>query len=126
LVWFRTDCGVVVKIVSADISVSRPAASGRVSGDAIVGGNDKEVLHVDAENSPLYDVYDLRYFQSILDEIMGEYGSAPRIPINKNDLETQLAAAIFRSAQKGERDHARLKRSAIEAVSAVPSSDQGS
>ena len=35
----------------------------------------------------------------------------------------QLAAAIFKSAESGERDYARLKRSAIEAVT-VPSSAQ--
>ena len=40
---------------------------------------------------------------------------------DKEYLKTQLAVAIFKSAESGDRDYERLKQSAIEAVSAVPS-----
>jgi hypothetical protein len=40
-------------------------------------------------------------------------------------LRLQLAAALFRCAETGERDYTRLKRSAIEAVSPAPTSASG-
>ena len=92
-----------------------------------MGATDKKALHVDADNYPVYDAGDIRYFQSIIGEVLDQYGPYGSLSINKKcNLEVILTVAIFRSAQKGERDYAQLKRSAIEAVSAVTSCDQGS
>jgi hypothetical protein len=38
----------------------------------------------------------------------------------------KLATAIFKRAEAGERDYARLRRGAVEAVSAAPPPDPGS
>ena len=91
-----------------------------------MGANSNKVLHVDTRNFPVYDTEDLNYFQRILNDIMDEHGSRGSLSVSEKEyLRVQLAAAIFKSAEAGERDYARLKRSAIEAV-AVPSSDPGS
>jgi hypothetical protein len=91
-----------------------------------MGANSKKVMHVDTRNFPIYDSEDLDYFQRILNDIMDEHGSRGSLSISEKEyLRVQLAAAIFRSAAAGERDYARLRRSAIEAV-AVPSSDRRS
>jgi hypothetical protein len=88
-------------------------------------GAKRKVRHDDA-NFSIYDTEDLDYFQDILDDIVSEYGTLGSLPLGDiRYLRVQLAAAIFRSAAAGERDYARLKQSAIEAVSAVPS-DSGS
>lgn len=92
-----------------------------------MGANSNKVLHVDTTNFPVYDTEDLNYFQGILNDIIDEYKSYDLLSINEREyLKVQLAAAIFRSAEAGERDYALLKRNAIEAVSAVPSSFPGS
>ena len=91
-----------------------------------MGANSNQVLHVDTRNFPTYDTEDLNYFQRVLNDIMDENGSRGSLSVHEKEyLRVQLAAAIFRSAAAGERDYARLKRSAIEAVT-VPSSDPGS
>ena len=85
-----------------------------------MGANTK-VLHVDTTNFPAYDSEDLNYFQRILNDIMDEPGSLVSLSVKEREyLRVQLAAAIFRCAEAGERDYARLKRSAIAAVE-VPS-----
>jgi hypothetical protein len=92
----------------------------------MMSANSNKILHVDAGHCPVCDTEDLDYFQRILDDIVDEY-SLGLLPVNdKEYLKAQLAVAIFKSAEAGDRDYARLKRSAIEAVSAVPSSDPGS
>jgi hypothetical protein len=85
-----------------------------------MGANSK-VLHVDATNFPVYDTEDLNYFQGILNEIIDEHEILGLLSIGEKEyLRVKLAAAIFKSAETGERDYTRLKRSAIEAVE-VPS-----
>jgi hypothetical protein len=92
-----------------------------------MGANSSKVLHVDTTNFPVYDNDDLNYFQSILNDIVDDNASLNSLSTKEREyLRVQLAAAIFRGAGAGERDYVRLKRSAIEAVSAVPSSDPGS
>ena len=92
-----------------------------------MGASSHKILHIDARNFPIYDTDDLNYFQSILNDIVGDYESFGPLSINEKEyLRVQLAAAIFKSAEAGERDYARLRRSAIEAVSAVPFSEPGS
>jgi hypothetical protein len=87
-------------------------------------GAKRKVLHED--DFSIYEAQDLDYFQDILDDIVSEYGTLGSLPLGDIQyLRVQLAAAIFRSAAAGERNYARLKQSAIEAVSAVPS-DLGS
>jgi hypothetical protein len=92
-----------------------------------MGANSNKVPHVDARSFQIYDSADLDYFKRILNDILGDYESLDSLSKNdKDNLKAQLAVAIFKSADTGERDYMRLKRSAIEAVSAVPSSDPGS
>ena len=92
-----------------------------------MGANSNRVLHVDARNFPVYDTEDLNFFQRILNDIIDGCESLGSLSVNEREyLRVQLATAIFKSAETGERDYARLKLSAIEAVSAAPSSDQGS
>jgi hypothetical protein len=87
----------------------------------MMGANGNRVLHVDASNFPVYDTKDLDLFQSILNNIIEEYESVGYLSkSDKEYLKTQLAVAIFKSAESGDRDYERLKQSAIEAVSAVP------
>jgi hypothetical protein len=86
-----------------------------------MGANSKMVLHVDAWNYPVYDSADLECFQHVLNDILGDYESLGSLSNNeKAYLKAQLAIAIFKSADSGERDYTQLKQSAIEAVSAVP------
>jgi len=88
--------------------------------------NSKKVLHVDTTHFPVYGTSDLNYFQSILDDIMIEYGSVGRLSdSDRQNLRVRLAAALFKGAEAGDRDYERLKQRAIEAVSAVPSSEAG-
>jgi hypothetical protein len=92
-----------------------------------MGANSNNVLRVDARSFQVYDSADLDYFQRILNDIVDGYESPGSLSKNEKEyLKAQLAVAIFKSADTGERDYTRLKRSAIEAVSAVPSSDLGS
>jgi hypothetical protein len=91
-----------------------------------MGVNSNKVLHVDTSNFPVYDTEDLDYFQRVLNDIMDEHGSRGSLSVSEKEyLRVQLAAAIFKSAEAGERDYTQLKRSAIEAVT-VPSSGPGS
>ena len=90
-----------------------------------MGANSNKVLHVDTTTHPVYDTGVLNYFARILDDILEERGSTGILAHHEREyLKAQLATAIFRSAAGGERDYARLKQDAIEAVS-VPSSDRG-
>ena len=92
-----------------------------------MGVNSNRVLHVNEKNHPVYESEDLDFFQRILNDIIDERELTGSLSINEREyLRVQLAAAIFKSAEAGERDYARLRQSAIEAVSAVPSPDRGS
>jgi hypothetical protein len=83
-----------------------------------------KILHADASVFPTYESADLDFFQSILNDILQEYESIGQLSISdRTYLKDKLAVAIFRRAATGDRDYARLKRSAIEAVSPVPLSD---
>jgi hypothetical protein len=89
--------------------------------------NSDQVLHVVARHFPVYRTDDLNYFQGILNDVIEYYESLGSLPAHeKACLKARLAVAIFKSAEAGERDYTRLRRSLIEAVSAVPSSDLGS
>jgi hypothetical protein len=101
----------------------------------MMGSKSHKILRADASGLPMYDdaislpVYeskDLDFFQCILNDIVEEFESIGQLSINdKKYLKSKLAVAIFRCADAGDRDYARLKTSAIEAVSAVPFSDPG-
>ena len=85
--------------------------------------NSNKVLNVDTGNITVYDTEDLSLFQKILNDIIGDRESLGSLSVSDQEyLRTQLAVAIFKSAEAGERDYSRLKRSAIEAVSAAPPS----
>ena len=88
-----------------------------------MSANSKGALHIDASDFPVYDTEDLNLFQSILDDILKERASNYLSAGEREYLRAQLAVAIFKSAGTGERNYARLKQSAIDAVSAVPSSE---
>jgi hypothetical protein len=84
-------------------------------------------IRLEAETSTVYDNADVRHLQTILNDIIEECESQGCLSVHeKRYLRTQLAAAVFKSVDAGEQDYARLKQSAIEALSAVPSSDPGS
>ena len=91
-----------------------------------MGANSNKVLHVDTRNFPIYDTEDLDLLSENTRMILSRNdASGGSLSVSEKEyLKEQLAAAIFRSARAGERDYARLKRSAIDAV-AVPSSDPG-
>jgi hypothetical protein len=87
----------------------------------MMGANSNRVLHVDASNFPVYNSEDLDLFQSILNNIVEEHETVGSLSTSdKEYLKAQLAVAIFKSAESGDRDYERLKQSAIEAVSAAP------
>jgi len=86
--------------------------------------NTDKIVRIDARNFPRFGSDDLDYFQRILTDIVGDYEGRGALSVNDREyLKVQLAAALFKRAEDGERDYARLRQSAIEAVSAVPSSD---
>ena len=92
-----------------------------------MGANSNQILHVDTRNFPTVDTEDLNYFQIILEDIIEDHEPVSSLPASEREyLRVHLAAAIFKSAESGERDYTQLKRSAIEAVSAAPSSNSGS
>jgi len=90
-----------------------------------MGVKSDKVLNVDARNFPAYDSANLDYFQGILNDILGEYRTLNSLsPDEREHLKARVAAAIFKGAEAGERDYTLLKRGAIEAVSAIPSSSR--
>jgi hypothetical protein len=85
--------------------------------------SDKEVLYMDASEFPIFESEDMAFLQRILNDITDEYASYGKMSEKEMlYLRLQLAAALFRCAETGERDYTRLKRSAIEAVSPAPTS----
>jgi hypothetical protein len=86
-----------------------------------MAANSDSVLQYHAGSIPAYDAADLRLFQKVLGDIMEDCESAGSLSISEREyLKKRLAMAIFRSADTGERDYARLRQSAIAAVSAAP------
>ena len=88
-----------------------------------MGANRSEALHVHPRDLPVYDTDDLKYFYRIVNDIVGDYELLGSLSVHERaHLKARLAIAIFKDAATGERDYMRLKRDAVEAVSAVPSS----
>lgn len=89
----------------------------------MMGANSNVAMHVDLKECPVYDEADLHLFHRILNDIVEEEQSGGVLSANeKAYLKARLAIEIFKRAATGDRDYARLKRGAIEAVSAVPPS----
>jgi hypothetical protein len=85
--------------------------------------NSGKVLNVDTGTITVYDTADLDLFQKILNDIIDEHEDTGVLSVSDQEyLRKKLAVAIFKSAEAGERDYSRLKRRAIAAMSAPPSS----
>jgi hypothetical protein len=85
----------------------------------------RAILDVDTSASAIYGSEDLAYLQRILEEMCSEVNGSDR-PLHRpeTDLRLELAAALFKAAENGERDHVRLKQQALRAV--VPRPDPSS
>jgi hypothetical protein len=91
-----------------------------------MGASDKKVVYMDASEFPIFESEDLAYLQKILNDITDECAAFGKMSEKEVlYLRLQLAAALFKCAEAGERDYTRLKRSAIEAVSPAPTSASG-
>ena len=69
-------------------------------------------MQVDARNVGLYESSDLDYFQGILDNILRELkesDGSDHVSRNPELLKVRVATAIFKCAEDGERDAARLR-----------------
>jgi hypothetical protein len=92
-----------------------------------MGAKSKKIARVETRNFPVYDTTDLELFQKVLNDIIHDAASAGSLSIKDREyLRVKLATAIFKRAEAGERDYARLRRGAVEAVSAAPPPDPGS
>ncbi len=79
----------------------------------------RRILDIDASTYPVYGSEDLAYFQSILDSIFSEVrGPAVSDEPSEEDVvvRAQLAAALFKAAENGERNASRLKMEMLAAV----------
>jgi hypothetical protein len=89
-----------------------------------MSGDGKRLQDDGPISSSMYDSSDLRFLQELVDSLLEELLDAHEYLFETNNrdvLRLQLAAAVFKCSEAGDRDHDALRRRVLETFSA-PSS----